>query len=216
MIERFKKGKVILQTDGFIVLIKRTFIAIIRPFFEYKTYYLYENNLDNELEYSPRIGKYHLRIISTTKEIDDLIADGFDIKSYHAGIDALKRRINKGAILFSLFIDRDLAHTTWAALTNEAKEDIDPTPYVIDYSKEVCLGDSRTNPKYQKLGIYVYVCYRAYQYLRETGVQKAKFAILSDNIAPQKGQKKLRSIIYGKLQYLKLFKRNFYKEIYKK
>jgi len=212
MKKRFEKGKDILRRKGFWELIKRSLLSIIRFFFEYQTLYLYENNLDCKLDCLPIIENYAFRIISKIDEVDDLIADGFDIKSYYAGIDALKERINKGAILFSVFVNRELAHTSWVAATKTAKEALDP-PYVsIDYQKEAFIADSRTNPKYQRLHIYSYAYLRIFSYLQENNIYKAKYAIVKDNIPLQNAQSKLGSTLYGELRYLMLFKRHFHRE----
>ena len=210
MKKRFEKAKDIFLREGFWELIKRSFSSIIRYLFEYKISYLYENNLDNKLAYLPRIENYTFRIISTIDEVDVLIFDGFNIKSYYAGLDALKDRIDKGAILFSLFVNRELAHTSWVALTDKAKKDIDPVHFRIDFKNEVCAGDSRTNPKYQRLGIYNSVWSEAFPYLHERGIKKVKFSILKNNIVPQKSQIKLGSVKYGQVKYLKLLWFKFY------
>lgn len=212
MKKRFEKSKDLLRREGFWELIKRSLFSIIRFFFKYKTYYLYENNLNNKFDYLPRIENYTFRIVSRTDEVDDLIADGLNIKSYYAGIDALKERIREGAILFSFFANRELAHTSWVAATKTAKEALD-LPYVsIDYQKEAYIADSRTNPKYQRLHIYSYVYLRIFSYLQENNISKAKYAIVIDNIPLQKAQSKLGSTLYGKLRYLMLFKRHYHKE----
>ena len=208
----FKEGVTVLQMDGLAAIIKRIFFSLSRPFFEYRVYYLYENNLDNKSDFAPRINNYTLKMITAPKEVDDLIADGFNIESYYADIDALKERIEKRAILFSIFVDRDLAHTSWVALTDEAKEDIDPLRYAVNYRNEVCFGDSRTILKHQKLGIYTYVCSKTFQYLREKGITKARFAVRKNNTTSQKAHAKVGSVICGEMRYLKLFRREFYKE----
>lgn len=211
----FTKGKDIIQTKGFLELIKRSFHFLVNTFFQYKIYYLYENNLDHDFEYLPRIENYTFRIISTVNDVDKIIIDGFNIESCYADIDMIKERISKGAILFSCFINMEIAHTSWIALTDDAKKDIDSLNYSIDYRNDVCAGDSRTNLKYQNLGIYNYVWSKAFLNLRERGIKKVRFAIEKNNIAPQKGQAKLGSLVYGQLKYLKLFKWKFYKQIKK-
>jgi hypothetical protein len=203
-------GKV--QTAGLAAFIKAVFSSLVRSFFEYRTYYLYENKLDNENEFEPRIDNYTLKIISAVKEVDDLIADGFDIESYYAGIDALNERIEEGAILFSLFVDRDLAHTSWVALAKMAENTIDTPHFTVVYPKDSFIADSRTNSKYQRLGIYTYVYSRIFSHLREMGISSAKFAVEKDNSPPQEAQIKLGSAIYGELCYTRLFGREFCKE----
>ncbi len=208
----YKKGIELFRKEGFIKFNKHIVRYLLRQFFEYRSYYLYENRLDYFVENQSKIKNFTFKIISATKEVDNLISEGFGINAYYSGIKAIKERISKGAILYSFFVDKELAHTSWIALTEKAKEDMDPLVYTISFQNEVCAGDSRTIEKYQGLGIYGYVWAKIFHDLNERGINKVKFAVLNDNIAPQRGQKKLGSIKYGKLRYLKLFKKEFYKE----
>lgn len=212
----FRKIKKFRQTNGFDLSVVRIFRYLTRPFFEYQRHYLYENKLDVADDLLPKIDKFSLKIISTTNEVDDLIADGFNIQSYYLGLGKLNERISKGAILFSLFVDGELAHTSWIALNKVAEEIFDHPHLTIDYNQEAFISDSRTNPKYQRLYLYSYVYSKMFSYLKENGKSTARFAIKKNNVPPQKAQLKFRSIIYGESRYLRLVRRIFYKEIFYK
>ena len=205
----FRRSKEILQREGLLPLIKRAFLFSVRSlvgfFFSYGNYYIYEKTLNGmtESEFTPKIQNPTLKILYTPMEVDELIAEGFDFSSY-SNIENLKERLGKGAILFCVFIGRYLAHTSWVAMSEESKRDIDILPFAVNFQSEVCIGSAVTYPKYRRAGIYTYVYSEIYRFLKEKGWCKAKFSVKIDNIAPQKAQAKLGSGIIAEGRYLKL------------
>lgn len=188
-----------------IAFIKRAFLFLVRPVFDYQTcyIYIYEKRLNeiDEAKFIPKIQNYTLKIISTPTELEQLIADGFDFSSY-LDADELKQRISKKAILFCVFIGKDLAHRSWVALSEEAKRDVDALPYSIDFETEALLGGGRTMPKYQGLGLHTYVSAKRFQFVNSNGL-KAKIGVHKNNIPANKTSAKLGAKIYAEMRYLR-------------
>jgi GNAT superfamily N-acetyltransferase len=209
----FRRSEEILQRDGLLPFIKRAFLFSLKSLvrsFRYGNYYIYEKTLNemNEFKFTPKIQNVILKIICIPTEVDDLIAEGFDINSY-LPTDELKTRINKRAILFCVFVGKELAHTSWVALDNKAN--MDPVPFEIDWQNEACLGPSYTNPKYRGLGVYTFVMSKIYKFLKEKGWLKAKFTVNKKYIAPQKAHAKLGTKIVGEARHLKLLLWEFWR-----
>ncbi len=204
-----KKAKVILQEEGVIPFIKRAFSFFRTFLFNYKTCYIYENTLDGP-RFTPKTQDVNLKILSTPQELDELIANGFDLS--YQDINDLKKKISQGAIPFCAFVKQDLAHITWVALAEESKREIDPFPFKIDWQNEACSGLSGTTPNYRRMGIYSYVYSEIFRFLKEKRRSKDKFRIDKDNIASHNALVKLGSEIYAEGRTLKVLWRKFYKE----
>lgn len=200
-----------MQTEGLPAFVRRAFLFVVRSFFSYGNYYIYEKTLNdaNELQFTPKIQNCNLKILSTPEEVDELIAEGFHINAYLA-ISETKARISRRAILFCVFVGKELAHRSWVTMSNETRMDM--LPYAVDFRSEVCLGSTDTYPKYRGLGIYTYVYSEIYKFLKEKGWSKARFSSRTDNTAVQKAQAKLASRIYARGRYLRLLQRKVWKE----
>lgn len=165
----------------------------------------------NEADFMPKIQDFTLKIVFTNQQADDLaVAMGVDFRSYS---NNAKRRLDKGAIAFCIFVENEIANISWVAMTQEAKDTFDPLPYRVFFSdKEACLGGDMTIPKYRRENLGVYGIFRRVQYLREKGIIVSRSAVLTSNIASQKMDAKFGSEIIAKLRKLVIFKFTFYKE----
>ena len=199
-----KRGKDILRQEGLRALIKRGFLWSSSSFFTYRNYYMYEEKMSDaaEIEFTPKIENYLLKVISTPEQVCELIAEGFDFGSY---IDDINKVLRKGVIVFCAFVERELAHITYVALTEEAKNGYGERPFVVDFlHNEVCSGGSETDPKYRRKGIHVYAYSRIFQFLKEKGYLIDRFVIARDNIASRNAMAKFGPRIYAEGRYLKL------------
>ena len=112
--------------------------------------------------------------------------------------------LDREVLLWCVFVDKELAHRCWVAMSNEASEYVDPFPLLTDCERGAVVGKGTTTPKYRRLGIYTYVRSKVYQYLKEEGRPNAKLSVRKDTIASQKAQARLGSRIYGEGFHLKL------------
>lgn len=208
----FVRGKSLLQKEGVIPLFRRGFAYLAQYFFAYGTYYLYEHTMKerNETDFLPKIEDFKFQIISTHQHADELAASGFDLGS--TSIDA-RRRLDKGAIVFCVLIEKEIAHLGWVAMTEEAKNTFDSAPYRVDFSnKEACTGDTWTNTKYRGKGLMVYGYFKRLQFLRERGITVTRCITAKNNIASQMAHAKFDPKICGEARYLKILWWKFWTE----
>ena len=115
----------------------------------------------------PKIQDFTFKIVSTNQQADELATEGIDFRSNF--INA-RRGLDKGALAFCIFVERELAHIGWVAMTEEAKNTFDSLPYQVDFSnKEACTGGTVTIPKYGGKGLMVYGYFKRLQFLKERG-----------------------------------------------
>lgn len=200
----FRRGKYSLQTEGLIAFIKRGFLFLLRCFFRYETYYLYTSPLNkaSEVEPTPRIQNFTLEIISTKQQFDALVANGFDLGFHVIGME---ERLNKGAIAFCAFVERDLAHIFWVAMSEEAKTSLTELSYPVDFlNGEAYLGWIETSPRYRRMGIGRYARFKMLQYLRNRGQTLHPYVVSKSNLTGQKFEAEVGAKRCGEGRYLKL------------
>lgn len=73
----------------------------------------------------PKVQNFTIRVISSNQQADELAADGIEFRS---NIRHARLSLDKGAIAFCFFVDGELAHIGWVALSKEAKNTFDHTP----------------------------------------------------------------------------------------
>ncbi len=205
-----KKAKDILQTEGIAVLIKQSFFFLIR--IEYETLLLYENTLEERIEtdFMPKIRNFTFKIISSNKQAEELTNSGIELPENFTLATA---RLKQGAIAFCFVINGELAHIGWVAMTQKAKDSVDPYPYHVDFNNsEACTGGTVTPPKYRGLGFMTYGYYKRFQFLKERGIEVARSAVFTGNIASRKVHEKFRCRIYAKAQYLRILGWRWWRE----
>lgn len=208
----FRRWVWILRKHGLLPFIKQGFLFLIRRPFSYQTFYLYRIIVDNkldEVQFTPRIHNFVLKIVSTNQQLDKLAAD---YPALGSPFIKARQRLDKGAIAFCFFVGGELAHIGWVAMSEEAKNTFDPLPYQVDFAnKEACRG-SWTNPKYRGTGLMTYGYFKSLQFLRERGIVAARSAVATSNIASQRVHAKFSPKIYAKARYLKILWWKFWKE----
>jgi hypothetical protein len=209
----FNKSKKILQREGLLLFIKRAFLFLkSRIGFSYKIYYIYEKTLNktNNFEFVPKTTNFTLKTISTSSEIDKLIAEGFNFSSY-LNIKNFKEGLSEGAILFCVFIRGDIAHTSWCAMNNTAAI-YDPLFQRINYQDTGYIGPCNTNYSYRGLGLYPYVLSQICKFLKKKGKAKALINTSKSNLPSIRGIIKAGFVISGEVRYLKLLLWEFWEE----
>ena len=209
------RAKQVYRTGGLMYLVWRALVFVVRWFFQYRTYYLYEQALEdirklNEADYIPKIDNYTFKVISTNQESDDLEADGLEFRSH---VPNARKRLDKGAIAFCIFVGQELAHIGWIALTQQAKDTLPEPPYKLDFlSKEACGSDTWTNRKYRRRGLRLCSVFKRYEFMLNNGIMISRSAIAKKNIASQKGRAKFSPRIYAEGRYLKILWWKFWRE----
>jgi len=206
----FIRAKLILQTEGFVPLIRRGFPFVVERFFRCRTYYLSEHTVEdirklNEADFMPRIDDFTIRIISTNQEVDELEAEGFEFLEFRSPVASTRQRLDKGAIAFCIFVERELVSIAWVAMTQEAKDSLDEPPFRVDFAKgEVCGGNVWTNPKYRRMRLSEYNRFKRLEFMMETGGVLWRRAIPTGNIAVRIGYARIGPKIYAEARYLKI------------
>ena len=208
----FGRAKNILQTEGLIPLLRCAFPFLTGYLFQYRTYYLYEHTLKemDEANFRPRINGIIFKVVSTNQQADELAACGLDFRPYVMGA---RQKLDKGAIAFCFFADRELAHIGWAAMNQEAQESLGGIPIRVDFaSKEAFTGGTVTIPKYRGKGLMAYSYSKRLQFLREQGITTSRNAVVMSNIASHRALAKLSPRVYAKARYIKIMWWAFWKE----
>jgi hypothetical protein len=210
-----RRLKQILQTEGFLSLVKGAFAFGARHLFEYKTYYLWGNVIEdvrnsNEADFTPTIGDFTFKIVTTNQEADELEGDGLEFRSH---INNARERLDNGAVAFCIFIEQELANISWVAMTQKAKDSLNNPPFKVDFSNnEAWSGGAWTNPKYRRKGLQLYNNLMRFKYLLEKEVVVDLGAIERGNVSSQKASTEFGGGIYAEGRHLKILWWKFWKE----
>jgi len=110
------------------------------------------------------------------------VADSFDFGAYELNIRVL---LDKGVIIFCVFIGKELAHFVCLAVDSRCREAVDPYPYDVDFSnKEAITGKAFTVREFRRLGLRQYSGYALRKYCVQKGISRVKGVIEADNYAP--------------------------------
>ena len=207
----YRRGKYILQHEGWLSFLKQGFSFVRNLFFSYGNYYIYEkelNPIDEVIKFKPKID-CTFRMVSSSDELDKLIAQGYNFKAMN-----FKPKLEKGALAFCLFVGQEVAHVTWVAPNKEAKKEIDYLPFKVNIEiGEVCSGASLTDPTYRGKGLFSHTYSYIFSYLTRNGTIRDKFTIELGNVASQKALAKFNPIIISSGHHLKILWWHSWKEI---
>lgn len=166
----------IVKYEGINSLISRALTSINRRLFLVEKYYLECIDLtvfpgEEERDFLPRVNNYCVRIISTNKEADDVLAEGFTFGAYEL---TLRKTLDIGALSFCIFMGRELAHIHSLAYTQKSKDVIEPRPFHVDFNNgDIVGGRSITIPKYRRLRLRTYSGYLLRKYYKEKGYSRS-------------------------------------------
>jgi hypothetical protein len=208
----FGRAKRILQTEGLTALIRRGFPFLVRYFFRYENFYLYEQMMKKRsgAEPAPKLQNATFKIVYTNQQADELLAEGLDFRSHF--INA-RQWLDKGVVAFCVFVNGEFAHASWVVMDAEAMRKTNQLACRVDFSSgEAYLALVETNPKYRRRGVWSYAHAKLSPFLREKGIVKLRSAVSKGNIASQRGHVKFGARPYAEAHYLKLLGWRFWKE----
>jgi hypothetical protein len=211
----FAKIKDILNREGFTGLLYRGIMLPARRQWlgmNYAERYYYEHTMRerNPLEFMPSRRDFTLHVVRTSQQADALEADGYEFRSYQT---KASKGLDIGAIALCIFVQRELAHIGWIALTEEAKPYVDDWPYKVDFAnKEACTGATLTIPKYRGYGFMEYGYYERFEFLRQMGVVKSRNSVGITNTVSNHVHAKFGPRIYAKARYLRILGLESWKE----
>jgi hypothetical protein len=209
---KYELGKYILMREGLLPFIKKAFSFPLRSLIDYKDLYIYELLLNEQVAdvSTAEVGNLKFEMISTTKQLLELTACGFDFGIHIIGAE---ERLNRGALMFCVFVGNELAHMRWVATTAAARDSIVEIPCEVDFSNnEVYLGWSETDPKYRRKGLFLYNHAKIRKFMVERGISKGRILIKKSNIVSQQATVRLGGRIRAEGLYLRLLRWKFWKE----
>jgi hypothetical protein len=165
---------------------------------------MYEMPLNESMKFEaePKIQNFVFEIVPTNQSLDGLVAQGFDFGIH--GIRA-REKLDKGALMFCIFISEELACVHWAAATKEAMNVLTKISREVDFSNnEVYLGWSQTDPKYRRLGLSTYVISEKVRLFATMGKTAGKRIAEKSNLASRKLTIKAGGKVYAEGRYLRI------------
>ncbi len=211
----FKRWQNILRREGLFTSVKRTILFLVRDLFKYESIYLYRAILENEAQKPESTHKtkgLSLKIITTNKQVEELIASGFNFDWFLISAD---KRLHRGAVALCLFTERQLVYISWLAMNAQAKDAITGSPQPIDFSnKEAYAGWTFKNPKYWRIGGgYVDMYFSIVRFLWQKGFKACHFEIDKKNtISNNTMSKRIHIKPYREARYIKLLWWKFWQE----
>jgi len=202
--QKYQAGKYILQKEGLLPLVAEVIRLLRKCVFVHERYFMYEMPLNEPMKFeaAPKIQNFVFEIVPTNQHLDELVAQGFDFGIH--GIRA-REKLDKGALMFCIFVEKELACIHWAAATQEAMNVLIKVSYKVDFSSnEVCLGWSETNPKYRRLLLSRYNYSEEGKFLVRMGKTIGRTLVEKRNLASLKGLPKAGGRVYGEGRYLKI------------
>ena len=164
----------------------------------------------NEADFLPRLDDYSVFVVSSSKQLRELAEKGY--RNLDFSPRAL-RGLDNHAVVFLIFVGKELAHSSWVMLSEEGKRLINPLPFKVDFEHgEACTGDAYTAPRYQNRGLMSYGLYLRFEYLRKAGIVKTRNTVRVDNKSSLAVGDKFNAVTYAKLRYLKILWFKSYKE----
>jgi hypothetical protein len=200
----FDRSKEIYKNEGLMSLVKKGLAFLVR--YNVTHYYLYQSALinRNEADFAPKIKGCLLKIVSTKGQLDELVGQGF---SFPLNRQRTEHRLDEGAILFLIFVDKELASSGWVATTKKAHASLDRFLIKVDYlHRQAYIGGAWSNPEFRRNGFQTYITYKRYAFLSEKGIIIARCLIEKENIASRKAHEKFAPYeqIYARASILRL------------
>jgi len=201
------RAKNIYQTEGLAELLTRTLKFLQWSLLSRQVFYLGEISLKdidglNESDFRPKIANLYFQAIHSNKEVDVLEAEGFEFRSHTTGAE---EKLDKKAIAFCIFVDKESACMMWMAPNEEARKSLKITPREVEFGNhEAVISAAETIPKYRGRRLFTYCALRTLQALRKNGWTVVRFTVRKGNIASQLGVAKFSPKLYGKGTYVKI------------
>jgi len=215
MVSVFRRSKDIVDREGYGGLFHRILTFLPRRNLlgmKYEARYYYEHTLKERepAEFLPRIRDFSLHIIRTTQEADELEAKGYEFRSYQT---KAHRSLDIGGVAFCIFVEKELAHIGWVALTEAAKPYVDDWPFKVDFAnKEACTGATLTIPKFRGNGLMKYIYYKRFDFLFQMGIERTRNSVGIHNVASNQVHRKFDPKIYTMCRYFKFLWWSSWKE----
>ena len=175
-----------MKHEGVISLITRGYRFLLHRILVFDNYYIVCANIENagnerEADFLPKTDDFCWKIISTNQEADELAANGFNFAAYELN---LRASLDRDALVFCIFISKELAHIACLADNLRGKDTIDPIPFNVDFKNgEIVTGRALTVPKFRRLRLRNYSAYLLRRYCLERDITRINGTMLTNNYA---------------------------------
>ena len=205
-----RRGARLLRAEGPWAVLRQTWAFsgwIVGRCVAARSVYLYEHSLvpRDRAKFLPRVASWELRVIHSNEEADRVAAEGLeDLRDVFV---FSRRSLDRGAVVFCVYIGTELAHVGWVATSQIAKNCVDKMPFQVAFDAgQACTGGTYTIRRFRGMGLMGYGYYERFEYLRQRGYASVRNSVVVSNVTSQKVHAKFEPLIYGVGRYRKLFR----------
>lgn len=207
----------VIRHEGFLSLISRGFAYLKNRIFVFEDYYIVnasykDADKENEADYRPKTSNCCWKAISTNRDADELLEQGFTFGAYEIN---LRASLDKGATALCIFVDKELGHLSCFTDNPRSKHIVDPLPFEVDFKNGyIAVGKALTIPKFRRLHLRIYNGHVLRKMCWGKGIKGARYTLRANNypalaIAAQPPYKEAVSRCrYIKILFFKFFKEN--------
>ena len=135
----------------------------------------------------PPVEGLEVHTLRSESDVDRLVAMGYE--DVLGVVGPARRFLRRGAVGFCAFVKGAVAHVSWVALNESAKQNLEVIPCDVRFDEgEAYWGGSVTMRRFRNLGIYKYVMALRLRYCQERGYAVLVDATTVDNAASLKAQ----------------------------
>ena len=177
-ISYFLRGiRAVVKYEGIFRLISRGWNFLFSRLFVFDNYYIVSldlGSIKNEIEadFLPDTENVDWKMITSNQEADELEKVGYHFGAY--GLN-LRASLDSDVNVFSVFVDKELAHIVCLADNLKGQKTIDYRPFSVDFKNgEIATGRALTMPKYRRLHLRIYSGFLVRRYGIEKGCKRIK------------------------------------------
>jgi GNAT superfamily N-acetyltransferase len=205
-----------LKIDGAINLAGHIFLFLVSPIFKYQSnFLLYKKTGTEQNEPLLKAKDSVFKVVTSVVEFDKLRHE-FSVDNYLDIAEFMEhhdKRLEAGAILFCVFVGKELVCTGWAYIDQKTMSVSNSFKITVDYdNNEAYWGRVYTLPQYRGLGINPSLITGATKYLYTIGVKLLKTSILKDNVSSLRTTEKTGWSVYGEKYFVRILVWNFSRE----
>ena len=149
--------------------------------------YQFDTETGHGARSAPDIDGLEVVVLECEEDLHAPAASGLKAPASHSTFR--RSWLRCGGVASCAYVNSELAHVAWVALTAAARGCCDGLPYRVDFEHgEACWGGSYTLRRFRGRGLCTYVCGVRLRYLHEHGFRACRDAVRIDNVASQRGQ----------------------------
>jgi len=202
----------VIRHDGWIIFFKsmgHEMLGIPR-----EVYFVYEHTIKERdpVDFMTSLQDFEEFMLHDKRELEDLVSKGY---KFDSRVKNNKIALDNGAIVYCLFVQKELAHIGRVAITPRAKQYVDEHPFKVNFDQnEAVTGSTWSHPKFRGKGLMKYGYYQRFEFLRGLGYKTSRNSVAITNTASNKVHDKFKPKITAKARHRRiLFFFEYWKEI---